>query len=473
MDQIIDGIRVAVFIDAENIIIESEKAGLNFQLSSIIDRIHEEGQIAFVSAYGDWTNPRLTKYLKEFREAELHQVSTDKWGKNTADMMLALDALEMLLLNHAPDMIVLLNGDRDLVPLVQKIKRYGKPVMGIGVKGSISPIFKNLCNTFLYIDDILANEEDAVASFIPSKSKASVLPVAPTANFSSLVAATSAIPPDVTASTNLQHVRLNGFNLLIRAVSILERKGKVALGSPTCQLMQQLDSSFDPVRLGFASFKSFVLAADKDNFIHYCEPSGGVGDFHMEPSAFPAAPGYTLAPVDEESEEVEISFSYDTPETARDSYRQILLTKKNLPLLPWNYRKNLVHHLWDVFAEIGANGLSIYDMGNRMRLFAVKNGLFVPDRAINKIIQTLNIARCFAHDGKNYYFTDMTLSLTPVVDVAVALDKMNATYLDCIQQGDPNATLVEDGLALMLFDEVTENTLELTRKLLHISSLIG
>ena len=76
MEHNFTGTRVAIFIDAENILIESEKAGMNFQLSSILDCIREEGQITTAAAYGDWTIDPLYKYLEQFRQVELHQVST-------------------------------------------------------------------------------------------------------------------------------------------------------------------------------------------------------------------------------------------------------------------------------------------------------------------------------------------------------------------------------------------------------------
>ena len=145
--------------------------------------------------------------------------------------------------------------------------------------------------------------------------------------------------------------------------------------------------------------------------------------------------------------------------------------EKNLPLLPWEIRKNLVNDLWEVFHEIGKRGLSVFEMNNKMRQFAYKNTLEVPDLAIIKIIHTLNIAHCFEHDGKIDYFTDRALPLSPVVDVDTALDNMNALYVRGISLGDPNAPLIEEGLTLMLFDEVNEETLELTRDLLKFIRL--
>ena len=93
-------------------------------------------------------------------------------------------------------------------------------MFGIGVKGSTNRDLREACNTFLYIDEILTYKE-----------------------------------------AGLQQSRVSGFHLLVRAASILERQGQVPFSSTVRLLMQQLDSTFDPLRLGFDSFKSFVQAA--------------------------------------------------------------------------------------------------------------------------------------------------------------------------------------------------------------------
>jgi uncharacterized LabA/DUF88 family protein len=125
--------RVAIFLDAENLIIEAQKAGLPIEIKLIVDRVREEGLLNYAKAYADWTDSHTLPYTGDFYNNvfELTQLNS-RYGKNTGDIQLVVDALEMALLPGSPEIFVIVAGDRDFVPLVQKLKRYGKRVIGIG-----------------------------------------------------------------------------------------------------------------------------------------------------------------------------------------------------------------------------------------------------------------------------------------------------------------------------------------------------
>lgn len=150
--------RIAVFIDVENLVGEMSKTATPLRLRPIIDRVREEGQIGSMRAYGDWSQPFLARYLGEFRNniIEMTELSTSIQGKNTADVQLAVDALEMALQSISPDTVVIISGDRDFIPLVQKLKRYAKAVIGIGAtEASTSKLLVGACDMFLFADDLL------------------------------------------------------------------------------------------------------------------------------------------------------------------------------------------------------------------------------------------------------------------------------------------------------------------------------
>ena len=160
--------RVALFIDVDNVLILAQNSGLPFHLSLIIDRVRQQGTIMSAKAYADWTASLLRPVLGDFRASaiELVQLLTStlsKEHKNTADIQLAVDALEMALSPVRPHTIVIVGGDRDYVPLVQKLKRYGIFVMGIGVEAGVSSVLTEACDSYVYYDDIVPPAPQEIA----------------------------------------------------------------------------------------------------------------------------------------------------------------------------------------------------------------------------------------------------------------------------------------------------------------------
>lgn len=473
--------RVAIFIDAENLIIESDKAGLAFALRPIADRIREEGQIIFARAYADWMKPQIGRYLREFRQnvIEMTQLPTDAAGKNTADINLAVDALEMALLPSAPDIVVLAAGDRDFVPLVQKIKRYGKAVIGIGVKGSSSRDLTLACDVFLFIDDILqdglsrdsqldatddtvlASSEQTIPSLVspmappvsPEK-VADVIPVQPTP-LPHVIAAT--YQPAAAGLTPEERGR--AFTLLSRAVATLARQAQPALGSNTCLLMQRLDSTFDPIRFGFASFKDFSLAAQREGYVRLNLFDGGNITFDTD-----FQPGFKVG---EHVEDNESELSFATTMQARNSYLAILGKKKHVKVIPWDQRRLLVTRLWSLLVESGEEGRSLDELLYELKNFSMRRHLNIPDRDIEVLVRTLNIAHCFAAAGIVAYQYDFSdTKVTAAVDLDEALLLMNYTYVKGITLELPDVPLLEEGIASFLFDSVNDDTRADARKII-------
>ena len=154
--------RVALFIDVDNLFISAQGAGLPFNLGLVIDRVREEGTVMSAKAYADWANQRLRPVLPDFRQYAIEQVHLPTSGsrmsnefKNTADIQLAVDAMEMVFSQVRPNTVVIAGGDRDFVPLVQKLKRYGARVLGMGVETSVSSVLAQACDAFVYYDGLV------------------------------------------------------------------------------------------------------------------------------------------------------------------------------------------------------------------------------------------------------------------------------------------------------------------------------
>lgn len=148
---------IAVFVDFENLAIgvRDMKAG-KFQIQLILKRLLEKGRIVFKRAYCDWSNYRDA--VKEFHVhgIELIDIPQSKVsGKNSADIRMVVDALDLCYSKQHIDVFALISGDSDFSPLVSKLKENNKRVIGCGAKSSTSDLLVANCDEFLYYDDLI------------------------------------------------------------------------------------------------------------------------------------------------------------------------------------------------------------------------------------------------------------------------------------------------------------------------------
>jgi uncharacterized protein (TIGR00288 family) len=150
--------RIAVFVDFENLAIGARdmRGQQNFQIEVVLRRLLEKGRIVFKRAYCDWTRYRdATKELHSQGVELIDVPHTGMSGKNSADIHLVVDALELCHAKQHIDVFALLTGDSDFSPLVAKLKENDKRVVGVGVKSSSSKLLINSCDEFIYYDDLV------------------------------------------------------------------------------------------------------------------------------------------------------------------------------------------------------------------------------------------------------------------------------------------------------------------------------
>ena len=147
---------MAVFLDLENIAIGAKEAKFPpFEIGLILERLLLRGHIVVKKAYCDFS--RYKEFKKGLHEAgfELIEIPHVKLsGKNSADIRMVVDALDLCYTKPHLDTFVILSGDSDFSPLVNKLRENAKTVVGVGVKNSTSDLFINNCDQFLYYDDI-------------------------------------------------------------------------------------------------------------------------------------------------------------------------------------------------------------------------------------------------------------------------------------------------------------------------------
>jgi uncharacterized protein (TIGR00288 family) len=132
----------------------------NFQINLILKRLLEKGRIVFKRAYCDWSQYRND--VREFHQQGIEMVDIPRSkmsGKNSADIHMVVDALDLCYSKNHIDAFALLTGDSDFSPLVSKLKENNKRVIGCGVKNSTSNLLINNCDEFIYYDDLVRDSE--------------------------------------------------------------------------------------------------------------------------------------------------------------------------------------------------------------------------------------------------------------------------------------------------------------------------
>jgi len=152
---------IAVFVDFENLALGvRDMKGGDFRVDLILKRLLEKGRIVYKRAYCDWSHYRDA--VREFHSQgiELVDIPRSKMsGKNSADIHMVVDAVDLCYAKQHIDIFALLTGDSDFSPLVSKLKENDKRVMGCGVKNSTSNLLIANCDEFIYYDDLIRTAE--------------------------------------------------------------------------------------------------------------------------------------------------------------------------------------------------------------------------------------------------------------------------------------------------------------------------
>jgi uncharacterized protein (TIGR00288 family) len=153
--------RIAVFVDYENLAIgaRSMRKG-GFKIDLVMRRLLEKGRIVFKRAYCDWGRYRSAVREFHMQGIELVDIPQSKAsGKNSADIRMVVDALDLCHMKSHVDTFALISGDSDFSPLVTKLKENDKTVIGCGIKNSTSDLLIGMCDEFIYYDDLLRQAE--------------------------------------------------------------------------------------------------------------------------------------------------------------------------------------------------------------------------------------------------------------------------------------------------------------------------
>ena len=161
---------MAVYFDLENIVnyivIGTREADYpKFDIQKVLERLLLKGHIVVKKAYCDWD--RYKEFKRPLHEASFELIEIPhvrQSGKNSADIRMVVDALDLCYTKQHVDTFVILSGDSDFSPLVSKLRENAKTVIGMGVKNSSSDLFINNCDEFIYYDDLVRKEASKARS---------------------------------------------------------------------------------------------------------------------------------------------------------------------------------------------------------------------------------------------------------------------------------------------------------------------
>jgi uncharacterized protein (TIGR00288 family) len=236
-------LKLAVFIDFDNIEIGlKETLGKEFDISLVLEALKEHGEVVTKVAYADWK--RSGDYSRQMAEHAVRQVQrnmTPRGDKNAADINLALDALEMAINRPHIDAFVIVGGDSDFLPLVEKLKQYDKLVFVVGGRAFTSKILQRNCTEFIAYENLLESSSGTVsrpgAQGRRERYRAPARPLA------------EAVPS------------------VERALKILADRGASAQLGLLKTTLLQLDSTFSERDYGASSFLDFAQRMDQAGLI--------------------------------------------------------------------------------------------------------------------------------------------------------------------------------------------------------------
>ncbi len=152
---------LAVFCDFENVALGVREAKYaQFDMEKVLERLLAKGSIVVKKAYCDWERYKEFKAAMHGASFELIEIPhVRQSGKNSADIRMVVDALDLCYTKAHVDTFVIVSGDSDFSPLVSKLRENAKTVIGVGVKNSSSDLLINNCDEFIYYDDLVRADE--------------------------------------------------------------------------------------------------------------------------------------------------------------------------------------------------------------------------------------------------------------------------------------------------------------------------
>lgn len=225
---------LALFIDFENLALGFQGSRGRFDIGRVLKRMVEKGKIVAKKAYADWG--RYSSYTEQLHEAAIELIQIPRraqTGKNSADIRLCVDAMDLAYSKEHIGTFVVVSGDSDFSPLVSKLKELGKHVIGLGMQPSTSELLRDNCDEFIYYEDL-----ETVTADVPK------------------------------LDPQMPEVKKKAFTLLVEALNALRRESKERLWSSMIKdTMKRLKPAFNETYHGYRTFSALLEDAQTQGLL--------------------------------------------------------------------------------------------------------------------------------------------------------------------------------------------------------------
>jgi uncharacterized protein (TIGR00288 family) len=225
---------LAIFIDFENLALGFQGRRDRFDIERVLERLVEKGKIVCKKSYADWS--RFASFTTQLHEAAIELIEIPRRaqsGKNSADIRLCVDAMDLAYSKEHIDTFVIVSGDSDFSPLVSKLKELGKHVIGLGMQESTSDLLRDNCDEFIYYEDL---------------------------------SQTPAVEPSLDA--HLPETKRKAFALLLESLLALRRENKEVLWSSMVKdTMKRKKPSFNESYHGYRTFSELLEDAQREGLV--------------------------------------------------------------------------------------------------------------------------------------------------------------------------------------------------------------
>lgn len=241
---------MALFCDFENIALGVRDAKYaSFDVGRVLERLLLKGSIVVKKAYCDWD--RYREFKAQMHEAAFELIEIPhvrQSGKNSADIRMVVDALDLCYTKAHVDCFVIISGDSDFSPLVSKLRENNKHVIGIGVRDSTSDLLAANCDEFIFYDDLVQKPKRKAAEKKPAAKK-------------SAGGTAKAAPPK-----SEDDKRMEALEFAVETVeALLAERGEEEKiwGSMVKQTMKRRRPGFNESAFGYRSFRELIEDAHK------------------------------------------------------------------------------------------------------------------------------------------------------------------------------------------------------------------
>jgi uncharacterized protein (TIGR00288 family) len=221
-------------VDFENLALGFQNRRERFDIHRVLERLVEKGKIVAKKAYADWS--RFQPYTAPLHEAAIELIEIPRRGqsgKNSADIRLCVDAMDLAYSKEHINTFVVLSGDSDFSPLVSKLKELGKHVIGLGMQESTSDLLRDNCDEFIYYEDL--GQQNPLPSGI---------------------------------NPQLPETKRKAFGLLLESLLALRRENKEVLWSSMVKdTMKRKKPSFNESYHGYRTFSELLEDAAKEGLL--------------------------------------------------------------------------------------------------------------------------------------------------------------------------------------------------------------